>query len=152
MTSPDRLAKRTLRPSSRNLNPTRVGLPSFGSTCATLEASIAASLVTMLPGPPTLYQGLLAAAWREHDLSSLRLAITGAASVPHSCPRRRNRSRGGMRSRRLGCGASCLFKPLASAHATWPGSAGERGAELEAELGRQEQAGPAVTLGEAAVE
>jgi acyl-CoA synthetase (AMP-forming)/AMP-acid ligase II len=40
--------------------------------------------VTMLPGAPTLYHSLLAGAWREHDLSSLRLAITGAASVPIS--------------------------------------------------------------------
>ncbi len=39
--------------------------------------------VTMLPGPPTLFQSLLAHPGREaHDLSSLRLAVTGAASVP----------------------------------------------------------------------
>lgn len=43
---------------------------------------IARERVTMLPGPPTLYQSLLAGPWRDHDLSSLRLAITGAASVP----------------------------------------------------------------------
>lgn len=40
--------------------------------------------VSVLPGPPTIYQSLLAAPYREHDLSSLRLAITGAASVPVS--------------------------------------------------------------------
>lgn len=39
---------------------------------------------SVLPGPPTIYQGLLAADYRAHDLSSLRLAITGAASVPVS--------------------------------------------------------------------
>ena len=37
----------------------------------------------MLPGPPTLYQTLLADPRRvEHDLSSLRLGVTGAAVVP----------------------------------------------------------------------
>jgi HIP---CoA ligase len=39
--------------------------------------------VTVLPGPPTLYQSILNAPDRSvHDLSSLRLAVTGAAVVP----------------------------------------------------------------------
>ncbi|MBZ5736262.1 FadD3 family acyl-CoA ligase [Nocardioides sp. TRM66260-LWL] len=39
--------------------------------------------ITVLPGAPTIYQSLLAAAGRERrDLSSLRLAVTGAAVVP----------------------------------------------------------------------
>ena len=39
--------------------------------------------ITLLPGAPTIYQSLLAAPDRsDHDLSSLRLAITGAAVVP----------------------------------------------------------------------
>jgi len=39
--------------------------------------------VTMVPGPPTIFQELLAHPQRdEHDLSSLRLAVTGAAMVP----------------------------------------------------------------------
>ena len=39
--------------------------------------------ITMLPGPPTLYQSILDHPRRaEHDLSSLRLAVTGAAVVP----------------------------------------------------------------------
>jgi HIP---CoA ligase len=39
--------------------------------------------VTVLPGPPTLYQTLLADPRRPaHDLSSLRLGVTGAAVVP----------------------------------------------------------------------
>jgi HIP---CoA ligase len=39
--------------------------------------------VTMLPGPPTIFQELLAHPRRDqHDLSSLRLAVTGAAMVP----------------------------------------------------------------------
>ena len=39
--------------------------------------------ITVLPGPPTLYRSLLDAPARAgHDLSSLRLAVTGAAIVP----------------------------------------------------------------------
>jgi HIP---CoA ligase len=39
--------------------------------------------ITVLPGPPTLYQTLLASPdLAQRDLSSLRLAVTGAASVP----------------------------------------------------------------------
>ncbi|MDI6908465.1 FadD3 family acyl-CoA ligase [Nocardioides sp.] len=39
--------------------------------------------ITVLPGAPTVYQSLLAAPGRaERDLSSLRLAVTGAAVVP----------------------------------------------------------------------
>ncbi|MGV9744362.1 FadD3 family acyl-CoA ligase [Rhodococcus zopfii] len=43
--------------------------------------------VTMLPGPPTLYQALLAAPG-GHDLSSLRAAVTGAADIPVELIRR----------------------------------------------------------------
>jgi len=46
-------------------------------------ARIAAERITVLPGPPTLYQSLLAEPGRgEFDLSSLRLGVTGAAVVP----------------------------------------------------------------------
>jgi HIP---CoA ligase len=39
--------------------------------------------ITVLPGPPTIYQSLLAhESLPRRDLSSLRLAVTGAASVP----------------------------------------------------------------------
>jgi len=39
--------------------------------------------ISVLPGPPTLYQSLLAhESLPRRDLSSLRLAVTGAASVP----------------------------------------------------------------------
>ncbi|MFE6612427.1 FadD3 family acyl-CoA ligase [Amycolatopsis sp. NPDC057786] len=39
--------------------------------------------ITVLPGAPTIYQVLLDAPERaNHDLSSLRLAVTGAATVP----------------------------------------------------------------------
>ena len=44
---------------------------------------IQAERITVLPGPPTLYQTLLADPRRpDHDLSSLRLGVTGAAVVP----------------------------------------------------------------------
>ena len=39
--------------------------------------------VTVLPGPPTIFQMLLDhPALRRHDLSSLRFAVTGAATIP----------------------------------------------------------------------
>lgn len=39
--------------------------------------------VSVLPGPPTIYQSLLVHSKRgQYDISSLRLAVTGAASVP----------------------------------------------------------------------
>ncbi|MEB3982619.1 3-((3aS,4S,7aS)-7a-methyl-1,5-dioxo-octahydro-1H-inden-4-yl)propanoate--CoA ligase FadD3 [Mycobacterium sp. 663a-19] len=39
--------------------------------------------ITVLPGPPTIYQALLDhPARRDYDLSSLRFAVTGAATVP----------------------------------------------------------------------
>jgi acyl-CoA synthetase (AMP-forming)/AMP-acid ligase II len=44
---------------------------------------IAAERITVLPGPPTLYHTLLSDPDRKtHDLSSLRLGVTGAAVVP----------------------------------------------------------------------
>ena len=44
---------------------------------------VEAERITVLPGAPTIYQSLLAAPGRaDHDLSSLRFAVTGAAIVP----------------------------------------------------------------------
>jgi acyl-CoA synthetase (AMP-forming)/AMP-acid ligase II len=44
---------------------------------------IAAERISVLPGPPTLYQTLLSHPDRAgHDLTSLRLGVTGAAVVP----------------------------------------------------------------------
>ncbi|MER6957114.1 FadD3 family acyl-CoA ligase [Streptomyces sp. NPDC000618] len=43
--------------------------------------------VTVLPGPPTLYHSLLAAAGGR-DLSSLRVAVTGSADIPVELVRR----------------------------------------------------------------
>jgi HIP---CoA ligase len=46
-------------------------------------ALVASERITVLPGPPTIYQTILDHPGREaHDLSSLRLAVTGAAIVP----------------------------------------------------------------------
>jgi len=39
--------------------------------------------ITMLPGPPSLFQAILANPdLKKHDLSTLRLCVTGAASIP----------------------------------------------------------------------
>ncbi|MEU5093966.1 FadD3 family acyl-CoA ligase [Streptomyces sp. NPDC020996] len=49
----------------------------------TVLANIAAERVSVLPGPPTLHQSLLDHPARDaHDLSTLRLVVTGAAVVP----------------------------------------------------------------------
>lgn len=46
-------------------------------------AQIEREKISMIPGPPTIYQSLLAHPQRDnYDLSSLRLAVTGAAPVP----------------------------------------------------------------------
>ncbi|MHC8400369.1 FadD3 family acyl-CoA ligase [Pseudomonas sp. MDT1-17] len=45
--------------------------------------------ITVLPGPPTLYQSLLAHPQRsDFDLTSLRVAVTGAAAIPVEMIRR----------------------------------------------------------------
>jgi HIP---CoA ligase len=49
---------------------------------------VAKERISMLPGPPALYQSLLNADLSGHDTSSLRLAVTGAASVPVDLVRR----------------------------------------------------------------
>ncbi|WP_446224112.1 FadD3 family acyl-CoA ligase [Nocardia sp. IBHARD005] len=46
-------------------------------------AMIESEQITVLTGPPTIYQTILAHPHRaEHDLTSLRVAVTGAATVP----------------------------------------------------------------------
>jgi acyl-CoA synthetase (AMP-forming)/AMP-acid ligase II len=45
-------------------------------------AKVAQESITMLPGPPAIFQTLLSAELSDHDTSSLRLAVTGAAAVP----------------------------------------------------------------------
>ncbi len=52
-------------------------------------ARVAAERVTVLPGPPTLYQSILDHPDRSrHDLSTLRVAVTGAADIPVELIRR----------------------------------------------------------------
>jgi acyl-CoA synthetase (AMP-forming)/AMP-acid ligase II len=52
-------------------------------------ARVAEERVTVLPGPPTLYQSVLDHPARaRHDLTSLRLAVTGAADIPVTLIRR----------------------------------------------------------------
>jgi acyl-CoA synthetase (AMP-forming)/AMP-acid ligase II len=52
-------------------------------------ARIGAEGITVLPGPPTLYQSILDHPDRDrHDLSSLRIAVTGAADIPVELIRR----------------------------------------------------------------
>ncbi len=58
-------------------------LPVLSFELDAVMAQIEADKVTMLPGAPTIYQSLLAHPDRDrYDLSSLRLAVTGAAPVP----------------------------------------------------------------------
>ena len=52
-------------------------------------ARVDAERVTVLPGPPTLYQSILDHHDRtQHDLSTLRVAVTGAADIPVELIRR----------------------------------------------------------------
>ena len=56
---------------------------------ATVLEEIEREQITVLPGPPTIYQVLLEdPALAGRDLSSLRLAVTGAAMVPETLIRR----------------------------------------------------------------
>lgn len=49
----------------------------------TVLANVASERISVLPGPPTLHQSLLDHPSRDaHDLSALRLVVTGAAVVP----------------------------------------------------------------------
>ncbi|MEM0952949.1 MAG: FadD3 family acyl-CoA ligase [Pseudomonadota bacterium] len=58
-------------------------LPVLSFDLDAVMAQIERDQVTMLPGAPTIYQSLLAHPDRDrYDLSSLRLAVTGAAPVP----------------------------------------------------------------------
>jgi acyl-CoA synthetase (AMP-forming)/AMP-acid ligase II len=58
-------------------------LPEPVFDAAKVLARIGNERVTVIPGPPALYQSILANPDRaKYDLSSLRLAVTGAAPVP----------------------------------------------------------------------
>jgi acyl-CoA synthetase (AMP-forming)/AMP-acid ligase II len=51
-------------------------------------ARVAGEKISVLPGAPTLYQSILDADRGDHDLSSLRVAVTGAADIPVELIRR----------------------------------------------------------------
>ncbi|MFT4519749.1 MAG: acyl-CoA synthetase (AMP-forming)/AMP-acid ligase II [Halioglobus sp.] len=58
-------------------------LPVLNFDLDSVLAQIEREKISMIPGPPTIYQSLLAHPKRDdYDLSSLRLAVTGAAPVP----------------------------------------------------------------------
>lgn len=58
-------------------------LPVLSFDLDAVMAQIQREKISMLPGPPTIYQSLLAhPQLADYDLSSLRLAVTGAAPVP----------------------------------------------------------------------
>ena len=66
---------------------TLVALPVFDVDDAL--AAIARERISMIPGPPTLYQSLLNhPKLGDADLSTLRLAVTGAAAIPVDLVRR----------------------------------------------------------------
>ena len=92
MTSPERLAKRTFLPSSRNLKPTRVGLPSLGSSSARFERWIGASLEMM---PPSWLRRLALVPAHDVDAAHQRAALLRAAprSLRPACPCRGRRAR-----------------------------------------------------------
>ncbi|MDQ1432609.1 MAG: HIP---CoA ligase [Actinomycetota bacterium] len=57
-------------------------LPHLVFDTPSVMRAIQAERITMLPGPPAIYQTILNADLSEFDFSSLRLAVTGAAVVP----------------------------------------------------------------------
>jgi len=66
---------------------TMVPLPVFDAGAAI--GTIGAERISVVPGPPTLYQSLLEhPALASSDISSLRLAVTGAAVIPVTLVRR----------------------------------------------------------------
>jgi acyl-CoA synthetase (AMP-forming)/AMP-acid ligase II len=64
-------------------------LPHAVFDAAAVFERIPADRISMLPGPPALYQSLLHHPdLDKHDISSLRLAVTGAAAIPVELVRR----------------------------------------------------------------
>ena len=51
---------------------------------ASVLARVQEERISMLPGPPAVYQSILNSDRSGYDLSSLRLAVTGAAAIPVS--------------------------------------------------------------------
>jgi acyl-CoA synthetase (AMP-forming)/AMP-acid ligase II len=64
-------------------------LPQLTFDIPEVLARIGRDRISVLPGPPTIYQSILAHPERgDHDLSCLRLAVTGAAPTPVELIRR----------------------------------------------------------------
>jgi acyl-CoA synthetase (AMP-forming)/AMP-acid ligase II len=64
-------------------------LPQLTFEIPEVLARIGRDRISVLPGPPTIYQSILSHPERgEHDLSHLRLAVTGAAPTPVELIRR----------------------------------------------------------------
>jgi acyl-CoA synthetase (AMP-forming)/AMP-acid ligase II len=60
-------------------------LPMAVFDAAKILERIGADKISVLPGPPTLYQTILAFPnLKDYDISNLRLAVTGAAAIPVS--------------------------------------------------------------------
>ncbi len=57
-------------------------LPHLVFDTPSVMATVQEEQITMLPGPPAIYQTILNADISQYDFSSLRLAVTGAAVVP----------------------------------------------------------------------
>jgi acyl-CoA synthetase (AMP-forming)/AMP-acid ligase II len=58
-------------------------LPHAVFDVAAILDRVARERITVLPGPPSIYQSILASPDRaRYDLASLRLAVTGAAAIP----------------------------------------------------------------------
>jgi acyl-CoA synthetase (AMP-forming)/AMP-acid ligase II len=57
-------------------------LPHLVFDTPSVMATVQEERITMLPGPPAIYQTILNADLSQYDFSSLRLAVTGAAVVP----------------------------------------------------------------------
>jgi acyl-CoA synthetase (AMP-forming)/AMP-acid ligase II len=66
-----------------------VMLPEAAFDVDRVLARVAQERITVLPGPPTLYQSILDHPDRHrHDVSTLRVAVTGAADIPIELIRR----------------------------------------------------------------
>lgn len=58
-------------------------LPEQSFDVETILARIEQDRISVIPGPPTVFTSLMGVpGWRARDLSSLRLGITGAATIP----------------------------------------------------------------------
>ena len=86
----------------------------------TVMQRVAEERISMLPGPPTVYQSILDhPRVGEFDMSSLRLSVTGAAAVPVEMINRMRAELGSLISGR-DMGARCLFSMPRTMCRSWP--------------------------------